>query len=280
VSRRGRSADMRHARRSGRRVARPDGGARRHPARAGRGTGRARGSLPQGVGPRPCRGARLQEKPRSPVRRADRTLPAPDFARTRARWKARQSSIDPGACRVHLHSRDSLNLFVGACFSAQNRFPLLRNMLRRPVFMDETRARTNMAPLRGWAAQGQRLIGRAPFGHWNTMTFVATRSVPVVVLEQRPAKPACSAAQASSGKKCGWPSSRADARPRSPRRRAPEPPPAFVPSSLRAISTSRREPPKARQTQRPPSCAPMDRRQHLLCNSPQGSHRSLQSRQR
>jgi len=30
-----------------------------------------------------------------------------------------------------------------------------------------------MAPLRGWAAQGQRLIGRAPFGHWNTMTFVA-----------------------------------------------------------------------------------------------------------
>ena len=29
-----------------------------------------------------------------------------------------------------------------------------------------------MAPLRGWAARGQRLIGRAPFGHWNTMTFV------------------------------------------------------------------------------------------------------------
>lgn len=30
-----------------------------------------------------------------------------------------------------------------------------------------------MAPLRGWAPRGQRLIGKAPFGHWNTMTFVA-----------------------------------------------------------------------------------------------------------
>jgi putative transposase len=30
-----------------------------------------------------------------------------------------------------------------------------------------------MAPLRGWASKGQRLLARAPFGHWNTMTFVA-----------------------------------------------------------------------------------------------------------
>jgi len=30
-----------------------------------------------------------------------------------------------------------------------------------------------MAPLRGWAPQGQRLPGSAPFGHWNTMTFLA-----------------------------------------------------------------------------------------------------------
>jgi putative transposase len=62
----------------------------------------------------------------------------PDIARKRARWKARQGSIDP----------------------------------TRLVFLDETWAKTNMAPLRGWAARGQRLIGRAPFGHWNTMTFV------------------------------------------------------------------------------------------------------------
>ena len=61
------------------------------------------------------------------------------MARKRARWKARQGSID----------------------------------LKRLVFLDETWAKTNMAPLRGWAARGQRLIGRSPFGHWNTMTFIA-----------------------------------------------------------------------------------------------------------
>ena len=30
-----------------------------------------------------------------------------------------------------------------------------------------------MAPLRGWAPKGERLIGRAPQGHWRTMTFIA-----------------------------------------------------------------------------------------------------------
>jgi putative transposase len=30
-----------------------------------------------------------------------------------------------------------------------------------------------MAPLRGWAPRGQRLPVKAPFGHWNTMTFLA-----------------------------------------------------------------------------------------------------------
>jgi transposase len=30
-----------------------------------------------------------------------------------------------------------------------------------------------MAPLRGWAPVGERLPGEAPFGHWNTMTFLA-----------------------------------------------------------------------------------------------------------
>ena len=63
----------------------------------------------------------------------------PDIARKRERWKARQGGIGP----------------------------------KRLVFIDETWAKANMAPLRGWAARGQRLIGRAPFGHWNTMTYVA-----------------------------------------------------------------------------------------------------------
>lgn len=37
----------------------------------------------------------------------------------------------------------------------------------------ETWAKTNMAPLRGWAPKGERLIGWAPHGHWRTMTVIA-----------------------------------------------------------------------------------------------------------
>ena len=33
--------------------------------------------------------------------------------------------------------------------------------------------KTNMAPLRGGAKKGERLLGRAPHGHWKTMTFIA-----------------------------------------------------------------------------------------------------------
>lgn len=61
------------------------------------------------------------------------------MARKRARWKAYQRRIDP----------------------------------RRLAFIDETWAKTNMAPLRGWAPKGQRLRAKVPFGHWKTMTFLA-----------------------------------------------------------------------------------------------------------
>ena len=30
-----------------------------------------------------------------------------------------------------------------------------------------------MAPLRGWSPKGERLRAKAPYGHWNTMTFLA-----------------------------------------------------------------------------------------------------------
>jgi transposase len=43
----------------------------------------------------------------------------------------------------------------------------------RLVFVDETWAKTNMAPLRGWCLRGQRLAAKAPYGHWKTMTFIA-----------------------------------------------------------------------------------------------------------
>jgi len=41
------------------------------------------------------------------------------------------------------------------------------------VFIDETWTKTNMAPLRGWSARGTRLAGKAPHGHWRTLTFLA-----------------------------------------------------------------------------------------------------------
>jgi transposase len=43
----------------------------------------------------------------------------------------------------------------------------------RLVFIDETWTKTNMAPLRGWAPRGQRLLAKVPHGHWQTLTFVA-----------------------------------------------------------------------------------------------------------
>jgi len=44
---------------------------------------------------------------------------------------------------------------------------------QRLVFIDETWARTNMAPLRGWAPRGQRLPAKVPHGKWKTLTFLA-----------------------------------------------------------------------------------------------------------
>lgn len=41
------------------------------------------------------------------------------------------------------------------------------------VFVDETWARTDMTPLRGWSLRGQRLMAKAPGGHWATTTFTA-----------------------------------------------------------------------------------------------------------
>jgi transposase len=60
-----------------------------------------------------------------------------DVARRRAQWEKYQDRIEP----------------------------------ERLVFIDETWTKTNMAPLRGWASRGQRLIGKVPHGHWKTATF-------------------------------------------------------------------------------------------------------------
>lgn len=43
----------------------------------------------------------------------------------------------------------------------------------RLVFIDETAANTKMVRLSGRCPRGERLVGRAPHGHWKTITFVA-----------------------------------------------------------------------------------------------------------
>lgn len=43
----------------------------------------------------------------------------------------------------------------------------------RLVFIDETSVKTNLTRLRGRALRGERLYGTAPFGSWNTQTFIA-----------------------------------------------------------------------------------------------------------
>jgi transposase len=63
----------------------------------------------------------------------------PDVARRRAQWIKYRDRVDPS----------------------------------RLVFIDETWTKTNMAPLRGWAPRGMRLVTKVPHGHWNTTTFLA-----------------------------------------------------------------------------------------------------------
>src|SRR6267154_664861 len=63
----------------------------------------------------------------------------PDVAEARTAWKEDQPALDP----------------------------------RRLVFLDETGTSTAMARLRGRARRGRRVVGRVPWGHWKTMTFLA-----------------------------------------------------------------------------------------------------------
>ena len=63
----------------------------------------------------------------------------PDVAAARQRWKEDQAKLDPA----------------------------------KLVFVDETGASTQMARLYGRAKRGHRVVGRIPWGHWKTVTFVA-----------------------------------------------------------------------------------------------------------
>ena len=63
----------------------------------------------------------------------------PDVAEARQKWKADQPDFDAN----------------------------------KLVFIDETGTNTKMARLRGRCRRGHRLIGKTPWGHWKTTTFVA-----------------------------------------------------------------------------------------------------------
>lgn len=63
----------------------------------------------------------------------------PDVAEARLRWASDQLQLDPA----------------------------------KLVFVDETGASTKMARLYGRAKRGRRVVGRVPWGHWKTVTFVA-----------------------------------------------------------------------------------------------------------
>ncbi len=49
----------------------------------------------------------------------------------------------------------------------------MRRERHRLIFIDETGTTTKLTRLRGRSLKGERLNGKAPFGHWGTQTFVA-----------------------------------------------------------------------------------------------------------
>lgn len=53
------------------------------------------------------------------------------------------------------------------------RQPKMRLEPHRLIFLDETGTTTKMTRLRGRCLKGQRLLSKAPFGHWKTQTFIA-----------------------------------------------------------------------------------------------------------
>ncbi len=71
---------------------------------------------------------------------------------------------------VHASEQDRTDVTAARASWAQDQAGLDPNRL---VFIDETGTSTNMARLRGRSPRGHRLIGKVPYGHWKTTTFVA-----------------------------------------------------------------------------------------------------------
>jgi hypothetical protein len=57
------------------------------------------------------------------------------------------------------------------------RQPKMQLEPHRLVFLDETGTTTKMTRLRGRCRKGQRLLFKAPFGHWKTPAYAVVREV-------------------------------------------------------------------------------------------------------
>ncbi|PHR92230.1 MAG: hypothetical protein COA78_33585 [Blastopirellula sp.] len=53
----------------------------------------------------------------------------------------------------------------------RNRF--FNKAISRPVFIDETSTNTKLIKRTGWAPRGERYRTHAPFGAWQSQTFIA-----------------------------------------------------------------------------------------------------------
>ena len=49
----------------------------------------------------------------------------------------------------------------------------MADKIDRLVFIDETSVNTKMTPLYGWGKKGERVVDKAPYGHWLSQTFIA-----------------------------------------------------------------------------------------------------------
>jgi hypothetical protein len=69
--------------------------------------------------------------------------------------------------RARAKVRQEREIWIG------KRQPRMRLEPHRLVFLDETSLNTKMVRLRGRSLRGHRLCMEAPFGHWQTQTFIA-----------------------------------------------------------------------------------------------------------
>jgi hypothetical protein len=63
----------------------------------------------------------------------------------------------------------------------KHRIPAVSKHPERVVFIDETSVKTNLHRQRGWAPCGDRLVMDAPFGSWDTQTFIARLSADAII---------------------------------------------------------------------------------------------------